>query len=80
MTIPMMNSESSRYIVSGRVPGDDNDTVADFWVTADLSPIEYFIEEVLYGRQIPHDWKVRAPTKSENRYGDWAYISQVIEI
>jgi hypothetical protein len=69
-----------KYIIQGRIPGDDDDTVAELTLTPDECPVETFIEKTLYDGNIPADWQTRPPTKSENRYGEWAYIQNVIEL
>ena len=42
--------------------------------------METFIEKTLYDGNIPPDWQTRPPTQSENRYGEWAYIQNLIEL
>ena len=71
---------SKKCIVCGRVPGDDDDTLAELVLTPDECPIETFVEKILYDGNIPSDWQTRPPTRSENRYGEWAYIQHVIEL
>lgn len=75
-----MDNTSKKYIVSGRVPGADDDTLAEITIDPEQSPVVEFIENVLYGGDIPRDWQTRPPTKSENRYGEWAYIQDLIEL
>ncbi len=75
----MAATNLTKYIVSGRIPGDDDDTVAEVSVEGAESPIDVFIERILYDGDIPDDWKSRPPNILENRYGEWAYIQSVTE-
>jgi hypothetical protein len=75
-----MNCTFKKYIVSGRVPGADDDTLAEITVYPEQSPIVEFIEKVLYVGDIPPDWQTRPPTESENKYREWAYIQDLIEL
>jgi hypothetical protein len=69
-----------KYAVCGRIPGDDDDTLAEIRIRQGRSPIIEFVEKVLYDGRIPKDWKDRPPTHVENRYGEWAYIHDVIRM
>ena len=69
-----------KYIVCGRIPGADDDTLAEITIDPKQSPIVEFVEKVLYGGDIPVDWQTRSPKVSENRYGEWVYIQDVIEL
>lgn len=75
-----MPKPSKKYIICGRIPGDDDDTLAELSLPPDECPMETFIEKTLYDGNIPADWQTRPPTKSENRYGEWAYIQNLIEL
>ncbi len=76
----MSAGASKKFIVSGRIPGDDDDTLAEVSVEIDETPVNVFIERILYDGNIPADWKFRQPNKLENHYGEWAYIQNVIEL
>lgn len=75
----MTATNLTKYIVSGRIPGDDDDTVAEVSVEGAESPVDVFIERILYDGDIPDDWKSRPPNILENRYREWAYIQSVTE-
>lgn len=76
----MQAGGSKKFIVSGRIPGDDDDTLAEVSVEVDETPVNVFIERFLYDGVIPADWKFRQPNKLENNYGEWACIQYVIEL
>ena len=71
--------QTQNFIIQGRIPGDDDDTLAEVWVNDQESPTDVFIETILYGGNIPEDWKSRPPNVLENRYGEWAYVHSVVE-
>lgn len=68
-----------KFIIQGRIPGDDDDTLAEVWVDDEESPTDVFIETILYEGSMPEDWKIRPPNVIENRYGEWAYVHSVIQ-
>lgn len=76
----MDSANQRKFIVQGRVPGDDDDTAAEVVINGDESPTDVFIESFLYRGNIPKDWKQRPPNTLENRYGEWAYVHSVIEL
>lgn len=69
---------TKRYLISGRIPGDDDDTVAELHIGPADCPVTTFIEKMLYKGEIADDWQSRPPTRRENRYGEWAYVTQLI--
>jgi len=75
----MSNSKLRHYVVHGRIPGDDADTMAYVQVGLDDRPSVTFIRDVLYDGKIPDDWESRDPTISENKNGEWAYIHDILE-
>ena len=75
----MSSPKPRRFVVQGRIPGEDDDTVTEVVVFGDESPSDRFVETILYGGNIPKDWKYRNPELVENRYGEWAYIQSVVE-
>lgn len=68
------------FIVSGRIPGADEDTITHVCVVGDEDPADKFIHDVLYGGNLPADWKERNPTYKENSHYAWSFINAVIEI
>jgi hypothetical protein len=76
----MADDSQKHFVVLGRIPGADDDTMAHVQVLPGLNPASVFIREILYGGSLPCDWESRAPLPSENRFGEWAYIHQIIGI
>lgn len=68
------------FIISGRIPGDDEDSTAHVAATAPEEAEYSFIFEELYGGDMPDGWRDRDPTHKENCHGEWAYVQSVIEI
>jgi hypothetical protein len=75
-----MKESFEKYVVCGRIPGADDDTLAEIKIRHGQSPVKEFVEKMLYDGRIPNDWQTRSPTTLENRYGEWAYIQDVIRI
>ena len=73
----MSVANTMKFTVIGRVPGDDDDTVAEIIVHGDQSPANVFIEKILYNGDMPADWTTRQPSHAENSYGEWAYIQNI---
>ena len=66
-------------MVRGKIPGDTSETVAIVMAADHQSPTRVFIESILYRENLPPDWELRAPTKTENPSGEWAHIYEIFE-
>jgi hypothetical protein len=78
--LPGYDETERHFIVSGRIPGADEDTISHVCVVGDEDPADKFTLDILYEGDLPEDWKERNPTYAENRHLEWRFINSVIEI
>jgi hypothetical protein len=78
--LPCVDDTERHFIVSGRIPGADEDTIAPICVVGDEDPADKFTHDILYQGVMPADWKEREPNYAENRHLEWRFINAVIEI
>jgi hypothetical protein len=79
-SLPGIEETERYFIVIGRIPGADEDTIAPICVVGDEDPADKFTHDILYQGVMPADWKEREPNYAENRHLEWRFINAVIEI
>lgn len=72
--------KTKHYIVSGRIPFDDEDSTYHLELPEDASPEEAFVERIWSDGdpdELPEDWRDR---ELGNGGEPWAFVNAVIEI
>jgi hypothetical protein len=70
--------KTKHYIVTGRIPYDDEDSLVHLELPAEANPVEAFVEWIWEGGfdELPADWRERDQPGGE----PWAIINHVVEI
>jgi hypothetical protein len=79
-SLPCVDDTERHFIVSGRIPGADEDTWSHICVVGEEDPVDKFTLDILYEGDLPEDWKERNPTYEENDHLEWRFINATIEI
>ena len=77
----VLRKDERHFIVSGRIPGDDEDTVSHVVVPLDVDPWHKFVE-TLYedaDEALPADWSTQDRI-TESGCVEWAILCAIIEI
>ncbi len=76
-----VNRRVHHWMVCGRIPGDDDDSMEYVTTLDDESPTAAFVERMYEGNDtLPKDWADRDPRPGETTWGAWIYINQTVEI
>lgn len=69
------------WMVCGRIPGDDDDSMEYVTTVGDEDPTDAFTLMMYDGSaRLAEDWREREPNQSENPHGEWVYVNKTVEI